>query len=78
MSAVGFVRETLFNPQSPACFWKHPGMAARVVFGALTNGLLPVAEKVLPSGSRTCPVCGWKGRAFRTFLSADEVISGCI
>ena len=42
------------------------------------NGLLPLAEKALPGGSRLCPVCGWRGRAFRTFLSADEVIPGCI
>lgn len=53
-------------------------MAARVVFGAAGNALLPLAEKMVPGGSRQCPVCGWRGRAFRAFLSSDEVIPGCI
>jgi Methyltransferase domain len=78
LPALGFVRETLLHPQSPACFWKHPVMAARVAFGALGNGLLPVLEKILPGGSRHCPVCEWQGRSFRAFLSADEVITDCI
>lgn len=78
MSAVDFVRQTLLHPRSPACLWKHPGMAARVIVGALRNAVLPLAEKIAPGGPRECPVCGWRGRAFRSFLSSDEVISGCI
>ncbi len=53
-------------------------MAFKVGFGAVRNGWLPLVERVLPVGSRKCPTCGWEGRAFRTFLSADEVISDCI
>lgn len=78
MSAVGFVRETLLHPSSPACLWKHPGMAARILAGAVRNAALPILERIAPGGARECPVCGWQGRAFRTFLSADEVIPGCI
>ncbi len=78
MSALGFVRDTLLEPRSPACLWKHPLMAGRVVVGAVGNLVLPALEKIAPGGSRECPVCGWRGRAFRTFLSADEVIPGCI
>lgn len=78
LSAVGFIRQTLLDSRSPACLWKHPGMAARVVAGAVRNAALPVVEKIAPGGDRECPVCGWRGRAFRTFLSADEVITGCI
>jgi len=78
LSAIGFVRETLLHSRSPACLWKHPLMAGRVLGGALVNAVLPGIEKIAPGGSRQCPVCGWRGRAFRTFLSADEVIAGCI
>lgn len=78
MPASDFVRDTLLNPRSPACWWKHPVQAARVVFGALDNALLPLGDKLVPGKSRECPVCDWSGRRFRTFLSADEVIHGCI
>ncbi len=53
-------------------------MASRVLGGALENMLLPFSEKLFPAQRRECTVCGWKGRNFRTFLSADEVISRCI
>ena len=78
MPALEFARETLFNSQSPACWWKHPVQAGRVVAGALTNLALPLGERLFRSRSRSCPVCGWVGGNFRTFLSADEVIPGCI
>jgi SAM-dependent methyltransferase len=78
LSAFDFARETLLNSQSPACLWKHPVQAARVVGGAVTNAGLALADRVGRSSSRQCPVCGWTGGHFRTFLSADEVIPGCI
>ncbi len=78
MSALAFVRDTLFNPHSPACVWKHPLMAIRVFLGALENFLLPLGEKTALGESRECPVCGWTGHRFRNFLSSDEVIRHCI
>lgn len=78
MPALKFVSETLLDPRSPACWWKHPLMATRVVAGALDNMLMPLGEKLLPAGRRECTVCGWQGRNFRTFLSADEVLPHCI
>jgi len=78
LSRLVFARDTLFNPRSPACFWKHPIQAVRVVNGALVNLVLPLWEKIFRSRARECPVCGWTGSRFRTFLSADEVIPHCI
>jgi len=76
--AVAFVRDTLLDPRSPACFWRHPVMAARVILAAAENALLPVGETALAPGTRHCPVCGWRGRRFRNFLSADEIVRHCI
>jgi SAM-dependent methyltransferase len=78
LSAFAFVRETIFNPHSPACVWRHPLMALKVVLGALENFLLSVGEKTARGDFRECPVCGWQGHRFRNFLSADEVIRHCI
>jgi SAM-dependent methyltransferase len=78
LSALDFARVTLFNSHSPACLWKHPLQATRVMTGALQNMLLPLAEKTKLQTGCECPVCGWQGGRFRTFLSADEVISDCI
>jgi SAM-dependent methyltransferase len=76
--ALQFVRETLFDPRSPACWWRHPLMALRVVAGAVENLVLPAQDRLALSGVRECPVCGWQGRQFRNFLSGDEVIRHCI
>lgn len=78
MPALDFVRETLFESRSPACLWKHPVQATKVIHGAVTNMLLPLGEKLSRSEKCHCPVCGWSGQHFRTFLSADEVIANCI
>ncbi len=78
MSALSFIRATLLSPASPACAWRHPIQASRLLGGATQNGLLRAAELVARGGRYTCPICRWSGRAFRTFLSADEVIPGCI
>ena len=78
MSALDFARDTFLDPRSPACWWKHPWQASRVVAGGLSNLVLPLGEKILRGKSRECPVCGWQGGSFRTFLSADEVIPACI
>ena len=78
MSAVTFVRDTLLDPRSPACCWKHPAMALKVLAGALENFLLPLGERTARGGFRECPVCRWRGHRFRNFLSADEVIRHCI
>jgi len=76
--ALQFVRETLLDMRSPACWWRHPLMALRVVGGAAENALLPMLDRVLRPGARECPVCGWQGGHFRNFLSGDEVIRHCI
>lgn len=78
MSAWSFARATLLNGASPACAWRHPVQAGRVVGGALRDAAAGAVERLLPGGPRSCPICGWRGRAFRTFLSADEVIPACI
>lgn len=78
MPAIDFVRDTLLDHRSPACFWRHPVMAGRVVLGAVENLLLPVGERIFGGTSRQCPVCNWQGRRFRSFLSSDEVIRHCI
>jgi len=76
--AVHFARETLLNSRSAACLWKHPLQAGRLVFGALRNFMLPLEERLLPAGRVRCPVCDWRGRRFRNYLSADEVLAHCI
>jgi hypothetical protein len=78
LPAWSFVRATLLNGRSPACFWRHPAQAVRVLRGAAVNFCLVAGERLAPGHARSCPVCGWEGRRFRTFLSADEVIPGCI
>jgi SAM-dependent methyltransferase len=78
MSAWSFCKATLLNPRSPACCWRHPGQATRLLAGALQNTWLAGWERWPGPGRRSCPVCGWQGRSFRTFLSADEVIPACI
>jgi hypothetical protein len=78
MSANAFVRATLLSPGSPACAWKHPLQASRLVRGAARNALIGAAELVARGNGHACPICGWTGRAFRTFLSADEIIPDCI
>lgn len=77
MPALRFVRDTLFDSRSPACWWRHPVMAAKVVAGAAANLAMPLRDR-LPGVRRECPVCGWRGGSFRNFLSADEVIGHCI
>lgn len=78
MPALAFVRSTLLDPQSPACLWRHPVMAGRVLAAAAENALLPLGERLAVRPWRACPVCGWRGHRFRNFLSADEVIRHCI
>ncbi len=78
MPAWSFVRATLLDGRSPACFWRHPVQATRVLRGAAVNFWLAADERLVSGRARSCPVCGWQGRRFRTFLSADEVLPGCI
>ncbi|MBE0566385.1 MAG: class I SAM-dependent methyltransferase [Krumholzibacteria bacterium] len=78
MPVLSFVRTTLLDPLSPACLWRHPVMAARVLLGATENSLLPLGERLAGRRPRRCPVCHWQGHRFRNFLSADEVIRHCI
>lgn len=78
LSALDFAKETLLDPRSPACLWKHPLMAVKVVVGAAENLLLPLGERAGRKALRECPVCGWQGHRFRNFLSADEIIRHCI
>jgi SAM-dependent methyltransferase len=76
--ALQFIRETVLNPQSPACAWRHPLMAVRLVAAAVENGLLRVTPALTSGTTRVCPVCGWQGFRMRNFLSGDEVIRHCI
>ncbi|MCP4573067.1 MAG: class I SAM-dependent methyltransferase [bacterium] len=78
MPALQFVRDTLLNPRSPACAWRHPFMAGRLFGAALENAFLGVTTALATGGSRACPVCGWRGFRMRNFLSGDEVIRHCI
>jgi SAM-dependent methyltransferase len=78
VSAWSFARATLLNPRSPACLWRHPLQAGRLVVGGFQNTLLAWRERWPGAERHACPVCGWHGRHFRTFLSADEVIPRCI
>ena len=78
MPAVSFIRNTLLDRHSPACWWRHPLMALRVVTAGAENFLLPLRDRWLPAKGRECPVCGWKGSRFRNFLSSDEIIRYCI
>jgi SAM-dependent methyltransferase len=76
--ALQFVRVTLLDRRSPACWWRHPLMALRVLAGATENALLPLRDRLAGADRRECPVCGWRGSRFRNFLSGDEVIRHCI
>ncbi len=78
MPAWSFLRSNFLDHQSPACVWRHPWQAARVALGAAQNGVLPLGDHFIGGGGCECPVCGWRGQRFRTFLSADEVINDCI
>lgn len=78
MPALKFARETLLDPRSPACWWRHPRQAGKIVLGAAENALLTAWERGAGGRARSCPVCGWRGSRFRNFLSADEIIRGCI
>jgi hypothetical protein len=73
-----FAKATLLDRRSPACFWRRPLQASRLLAGAAANGLLSCSERVWPARRQECPICGWQGRRFRTFLSADEIIPRCI
>ena len=48
MPAWSYARQTIFNPRSRACFWKHPWQAGRMVLGAGVNRLLDLDD---PAGS---------------------------
>ena len=78
MSVWTYARRTILNPRSRACFWRHPGQAARMVLGVGANQLLGISERLRPSVRQECPVCGWQGRRFRTFISPDTVIPASI
>jgi SAM-dependent methyltransferase len=49
-----------------------------MIAGAAHNGLLGFGERLASSDRRECPVCRWSGRAFRTFISPDDVIPDSI
>jgi SAM-dependent methyltransferase len=76
--AWSYARQTIFNPHSRACLWRHPLRAARMIAGAGHNYLLAGGERLRTSTRHECPVCRWQGRSFRTYISPDSVIPGCI
>ncbi len=78
MSALKFAAETLLDNHSPACLWRHPIQALRVIVAVISNFMLRIEARLAPGGGRECTVCNWTGRHFRTFISADEVIAQCI
>ena len=46
MPAWSYARQTIFNPRSRACFWKHPWQAGRMVLGAGVNRLLDLDDRL--------------------------------
>lgn len=78
MSAWSFAKQTIFNPRSPACLWKHPRQGSRLVLGALGNGSLRMLEQLGAPVGQECPVCHWRGRRFRAYLSPENVIAASI
>ena len=78
MPAWSYARQTIFNPRSRACFWKHPLQASSMVIGVGVNRLLDLDERLRSGGGQSCPVCRWEGRRFRTFVSPDIVIPASI
>ncbi|PJA76429.1 hypothetical protein CO151_02910 [bacterium CG_4_9_14_3_um_filter_65_15] len=78
MPALEFIRTTLLDTRSPACWWRHPVQATRVVLAAGENAVLGAAARTGLGEARECSVCGWRGLRFRAFLSADEVLRDCI
>ncbi len=78
MPAVDFVRNTLLDPRSPACWWKHPLQAGKIIFCAAENLGLALTGRLGLGNQCRCPVCNWQGSRFRNFLSADEIIRHCI
>lgn len=78
MSAWSYARQTILNPRSRACLWKHPLRAGRMIAGAGHNYLLAFGERLRRSERHECPVCRWHGRRFRTYVAPDDVIGDCI
>ncbi len=78
VSAWTYARQTILNPRSRACFWKHPLRASRMVLGVGQNQLLAASERLIASARQECPLCGWRGRRFRTFISPGSVIPASI
>lgn len=78
MSAWSYARQTVLNPRSRACAWKHPLQASRLLGGVIGNHLITFGERLRASARRECPLCHWQGRRFRTFVSPEAVIPACI
>jgi len=78
LSAVKFAAQLLLDADSPACLWRHPIQSLKVIFAILWNFLLKAEYILFPGGGRECNVCNWRGRQFRSFISADEIIHHCI
>jgi len=78
LPAWSYARQTILNPHSRACLWKHPVQATRMIVGVGVNHLLGLSETILPAADQTCPVCRWQGRRFRTFVAPDIVIPASI
>jgi len=78
LSGLSFFWSSLLRSESPACLWRHPGQALRFIGGVVGNVTLAVSDRLLPGGRYECPVCGWRGWRFKTFLSPDEILPGCI
>jgi len=78
LSALRFAIATLLDRHSPACVYRHPLQALRVLGAVLGNLLMGLEGRIAGGGGRECTVCGWQGRRFRTFISADEIITRCI
>jgi SAM-dependent methyltransferase len=78
VSAWSFAKQTIFNPHSPACLWKRPRQGGRLVFAALSNGSLRLLEQLGAPARQDCPICHWRGRRFRAYLSPETVIPASI
>jgi SAM-dependent methyltransferase len=49
-----------------------------MVLGVAGNRCLDLDERLRPGRGRSCPVCRWQGRRFRTFVSPEIVIPASI
>lgn len=78
MSAWSFAKQTILNPHSAACLWRHPRQGVALIHGALHNGGLRLLDHFGAPRRQECPICHWQGHRFRAYLSPESVIPASI